>query len=75
MCYFFLFFSSQYLYDFVVFSPFSYFAKTAFLIVLDTNEHGVYETDIALFTTTLNGFVVLDVFGLTLSKAVGLVII
>ena len=38
----------------------------------DTNEHGVYETDIARFITIFNGFVVLDVFGLKLSKAVGL---
>tara|TARA_B100001248_G_scaffold101292_1_gene75337 strand:+ start:334 stop:558 length:225 start_codon:yes stop_codon:yes gene_type:complete len=69
------FFLSQHLYNFVVFSPFSYFAKTGSVIVSDSNEHGVFETDITLFITIINGFVVLDVFGLTLSKAVGLVII
>ena len=55
-------------------TAFSYFAKTASVIVSDTTEHGVCETDVARFIRLLNGFVVLDIFGLTLSRAVGLVI-
>ena len=55
-------------------TPFSYFAKTASVVVSDTTEHGVCETDVARFIRILNGFVVLDIFGLTLSRAVGLVI-
>ena len=55
-------------------TPFSYFAKTASIVVNDTTEHGVCETDIARALRILNGFVVLDIFGLTLSRAVGLVI-
>ena len=55
-------------------TPFSYFAKTASVVVSDTTEHGVCETDVARMIRILNGFVVLDIFGLTLSRAVGLVI-
>ena len=55
-------------------TPFSYFAKTASIVVSDTTEHGVCETDIARALRIMNGFVVLDIFGLTLSRAVGLVI-
>ena len=55
-------------------TPFSYFAKTASIVVSDTTEHGVCETDVARMIRILNGFVVLDIFGLTLSRAVGLVI-
>ena len=55
-------------------TPFSYFAKTASIVVSDTTEHGVCETDIARAIRIMNGFVVLDIFGLTLSRAVGLVI-
>ncbi len=55
-------------------TPFSYFAKTASVVVSDTTEHGVCETDVARAIRILNGFVVLDIFGLTLSRAVGLVI-
>jgi hypothetical protein len=55
-------------------TPFSYFAKTASVIVSDTTEHGVCETEVARMIRILNGFVVLDIFGLTLSRAVGLVI-
>ncbi len=55
-------------------TPFSYFAKTASIVVNDTTEHGVCETDIARALRIMNGFVVLDIFGLTLSRAVGLVI-
>ena len=55
-------------------TPFSYFAKTASVVVNDTTEHGVCETDVARFLRIINGFVVLDIFGLTLSRAVGLVI-
>ena len=55
-------------------TPFSYFAKTASIVVSDTTEHGVCETDTARALRIMNGFVVLDIFGLTLSRAVGLVI-
>ena len=55
-------------------TPFSYFAKTASVVVSDTTEHGVCETDVARALRIMNGFVVLDIFGLTLSRAVGLVI-
>ena len=55
-------------------TPFSYFAKTASIVVSDTTEHGVCETDLARMIRILNGLVVLDIFGLTLSRAVGLVI-
>ena len=55
-------------------TPFSYFAKTASVVVSDTTEHGVCETDLARALRIMNGFVVLDIFGLTLSRAVGLVI-
>ena len=55
-------------------TPFSYFAKTASVVVSDTTENGVCETDVARAIRILNGFVVLDIFGLTLSRAVGLVI-
>ena len=55
-------------------TPFSYFAKTASVVVSDTTKHGVCETDLARLIRILNGFVVLDIFGLTLSRAVGLVI-
>ena len=55
-------------------TPFSYFAKTASVVVSDTTEHGVCETDIARALRIMNGFVVLDIFGLTLSRAIGLVI-
>ena len=55
-------------------TPFSYFAKTASVIVSDTTEHGVCETDIARFIRILNGFVVLDIFGLNISRAVKLLI-
>ena len=55
-------------------TPFSYFAKTASIVVSDTTEHGVCETDSARALRIMNGFVVLDIFGLTLSRAVGLVI-
>ena len=55
-------------------TPFSYFAKTPSVVVSDTTEHGVCETDVARMIRILNGFVVLDIFGLTLSRAVGLVI-
>ena len=55
-------------------TPFSYFAKTTSFIVSDTREHGVSETDVSRMIPILNGFVVLDIFGLTLSRAVGLVI-
>ena len=48
--------------------------KTASVVVSDTTEHGVCETDVARMIRILNGFVVLDIFGLTLSRAVGLVI-
>ncbi len=55
-------------------TPFSYFAKTASVVVSDTTEQGVCETDVARALRIMNGFVVLDIFGLTLSRAVGLVI-
>lgn len=55
-------------------TPFSYFAKTASVVVSDTTEHGICETDVARALRIMNGFVVLDIFGLTLSRAVGLVI-
>ena len=55
-------------------TPFSYFAKTASIVVNDTTEHGVCETEVARILRILNGLVVLDIFGLTLSRAVGLVI-
>ena len=55
-------------------TPFSYFAKIASVVVSDTTEHGVCETDVARALRIMNGFVVLDIFGLTLSRAVGLVI-
>ena len=55
-------------------TTFSYFAKTTSVVVSDTTEHGVWETDVARMIRILNGFVVLDIFGLTLSRAVGLVI-
>ena len=55
-------------------TPFSYFAKTASVIVSDRTEHGVCETDVARFIRILNGFVVLDIFGLTISRAVKLLI-
>ena len=55
-------------------TPFSYFAKTASIVVSDTTEHGVCDTDTARALRIMNGFVVLDIFGLTLSRAVGLVI-
>ena len=54
-------------------TPFIYFAETASVVVSDTTEHGVCETDVAKMIQ-FNGFVVLDIFGLTLSRAVGLVI-
>jgi len=44
-------------------------------VISDTTEHGVCETDVARAIRILNGFVVLDIFGLTLSRAVGLVIL
>ena len=53
---------------------FSYFAKTASVVVRDITEHGVCETDISRMIRIINGFVVLDIFGLTLSRAVGLVL-
>ena len=56
-------------------NPFSYFSKTASFVVSDTTEHGVCDKDVARAIRILNGFVVLDIFGLTLSRAVGLVII
>ena len=49
-------------------TPFSYFAKTASIVVSDTTEHGVCETDTARALRIMNGFVVLDIFGLTLSR-------
>ena len=55
-------------------TPFSYFAKTASIVVSDTTEHGVCQTDVARMIRIINVFVVLDIFGLTLSRAVGLVI-
>jgi len=55
-------------------TPFSYFAKTASVVVSDAMEDGVCETDVARAIRILNGFVVLDIFGLTLSRAIGLVI-
>jgi hypothetical protein len=55
-------------------TPFSYFAKTASVVVSDTTEQGVCETDVARALRIMNGFVVLDIFGLTLARAVGLVI-
>ena len=47
---------------------------TNVVVVSDTTEHGVCKTDVARAIRILNGFVVLDIFGLTLSRAVGLVI-
>ena len=55
-------------------TPFSYFAKTASVVFSDTTELGICETDVALTISILNGFIVLDIFGLTLSRAVGLVL-
>ena len=52
--------------DQVITTPFTYFAKTASVVVSDTTEHGVCETDVARMVRILNGFVVLDIFGLTL---------
>ncbi len=52
----------------------SYFIKTACVAVNDTTEHGVCQSDAAKLVRIFNGFVVMDVFGLTLSRAVGLVI-
>lgn len=53
----------------------SYFIKTACIAVNDTTEHGVCRTDTAKLIRIVNGLVVMDVFGLTLSRAVGLVIL
>jgi len=55
-------------------TPFSYFAKTASVFISDTTEHGVWETEITRMIRIINGFLVLDIFGLTLSRAVGLII-
>ena len=55
-------------------TQFSYFVKTASFVVSDTTEHGICEADVALMISILNGFVVLDIFGLTLSRGLGLVI-
>ena len=52
----------------------SYFIKTACVAVNDTTEHGVCQNDAAKLVRIFNGFVVMDVFGLTLSRAVGLVL-
>ena len=52
----------------------SYFIKTACVAVNDTTEHGVCQSDTAKLVRIINGFVVMDVFGLTLSRAVGLVL-
>ena len=52
----------------------SYFIKTACVAVNDTTEHGVCQSDTAKLVRIFNGFVVMDVFGLTLSRAVGLVL-
>ena len=47
---------------------------TASVVVSHITEHVVCETDIARAMSIFNGFVVLDIFGFTLSRAVGLVI-
>ena len=39
-------------------------AKTASVVVSDTTEHGVCETDVARAIRILNGFVVLDILSL-----------
>ena len=54
-------------------TPFSYFAKTASVVVSDTAEHGVCATDVLRDIRIFNGFVILDIFGLTLLRTVGLV--
>ena len=53
----------------------SYFIKTACVAVNDTTEHGVCQTDTAKLIRILNGFVVMDVFGLTLTRAIGLIVL
>ena len=52
----------------------SYFIKTACVAVNDTTEHGVCQNNSAKLLRIANGFVVMDVFGLTLSRAIGLVV-
>ena len=53
---------------------FSYFSKTAFIIFSYKTQYGIRETDFARAIRIQNSFVVLNIFGLTLSRAVGLVI-
>lgn len=52
----------------------SYFIKTACVAVNDTTEHGVCQNNAAKLLRIANGFVVMDIFGLTLSRAIGLII-
>ena len=54
-------------------NPCCYFAKTSSVIVSDITEHGVCQTDVARMILILNGFVILDISGLTLSSSVRLV--